>query len=94
MFNNFWQLFIYPLGFGIVLESMPGVDFINILRARFLYEILAPKISTQSTGYVQKFGNKNSLSYKKRASKKLMKLTAGSQSFPFVCLFSLFWLIG
>jgi hypothetical protein len=69
---------------------MPGVDFINILRAQFLDEILAPKISTQSTGYVQNFGDKNSLSYEKRERKKLMKLTAGSLSFLFVCLFSLF----
>jgi len=55
-----------------------GVDFINILRAQFLYEILAPTNSTPSTAYVQNFGNKNSFSYKKRARKTLMKLTEGS----------------
>ncbi len=57
------------------LQWLLGVDFINILRTQFSYEILAPKISTQSTAYVQNFGNKNSLSYEKRTRKTLMKLT-------------------
>jgi len=54
-----------------VLESRVGVNFINILRTQFLYEILAPKISTQNTAYIQNFGDKNSLSYEKRARKKV-----------------------
>jgi len=44
-----------------------GVDFINILRAQFLYKILVPKISTQNTALVQNLGDKNALSYEKRA---------------------------
>jgi len=60
------------------LTTVAGVNFINILREQFSYEILAPKISTQNTAFVQNFGDKNVLSYKKRACKKLMKLTAGS----------------
>ena len=56
-------------------KSFIGVNFINILCARFSYEILAPKISTQSTAYVQNFGNKNSPSYEKCTHLMLMKLT-------------------
>jgi len=57
--------------------STQGVDFINILRGQFSYEILAPKISTQSTAYIQNFGDKNLLTYEKCARKTLMKLMEG-----------------
>jgi hypothetical protein len=61
----------------MLVKLTPDVDFINILHAQFSYKILAPKNSTQSTAYVQNFGNKNSLLYEKCARKTLMKLTAG-----------------
>ncbi len=62
-------LFVFTSWISFVMP--PGIRFINILCPQLLYEILAPKISTQNTAFVQNFGNK------KRERKMLMKLTAG-----------------
>jgi hypothetical protein len=69
-----------------------GVDFINILHSQFSYQFLAPKISTRNTAFVQNFGDKNALSYKKRACKKLMKLTVGFKLCISYCQYNIFQL--
>jgi len=51
-----------------------GVNFINVLCARFSYKILAPKITKLCFGF--EVLPPKSL-YKKRTSKTLMKLTPG-----------------
>jgi len=55
-----------------LLISRPTVNFINVLYTRFLYKILAPKI-TKPNVFREKL--LNLLSYEKRAGKLLMKLT-------------------
>jgi len=55
----------------------PGVNFINVLQARFLYKILAPKITKLCFGFETRKKLPKRLSYQKRALKTLMKLTIG-----------------
>jgi len=59
-------------------NNFTGVNFINVLRARFSYKILAlkitkPKVTRASCSKAFSEG----LSYEKRACKMLMKLTQG-----------------
>jgi len=56
------------------MTHLPGVNFINILRAYFLYESKLSSFSLVTFGFVI-FGAK--ISYEKRACKMLMKLTTG-----------------
>ncbi len=66
------------------------VNFINILCSRFLYKILAPKITKLCFGFVTREKLLNLLSYKKFVSKMLMKLTTGCCTvacFPFSNMF-------
>jgi len=74
------------------MKLTAGVDFINILHTQFSYKILAPKISTQNTAFVQNFGDKNALLYEKRARKKLMKLTVGFKLCISYCQYNIFQL--
>jgi len=55
-------------------ESLPGVNFINILHPTFSYEILAPEI-TKLKRNLRKLCNL--ILYKKDAHKMLMKSTIG-----------------
>jgi len=55
-----------------------AVNFINVLRARFLYEILAPK---------PKCNKKKGHSYKTSVRKTLVKLTHGISSHLFILIF-------
>jgi len=54
----------------------PGVNFINVLRARFLYKILVPKLQSCVLGLKLEKSCQKQLLYEKRWSKTLMKLTA------------------
>ncbi len=56
----------------LINERLPRVNFINILRAYFLYKILAPKISNPKHTFVI-FGAK--ILYKKCACRMFKKLT-------------------
>jgi len=58
------------------MQGSAGINFINVLGTRFLYEILVPKISKPN---VTREKLLNLLSYEKRACKMLMKLTPGFQ---------------
>jgi len=60
-----------------------GVNFINILRARFSYEILVPKITNLCFG-IETFWRQK-IVYKKRVCKTLMKLTAGVNFINILC---------
>ncbi len=55
-------------------KALPGVNFINILRALFLYEQFVQSQTLRRKKLLKRF------SYQKRAHKTLMKLTAGSFS--------------
>jgi len=61
----------------ILFVSRPGVSFINILHAHFLYESELKRFSLIMFGFVI-FGDK--ILYKKCLHKTLMKLTAASSS--------------
>jgi len=52
-------------------DSKASVNFINILRAHFLYKMLAPKITKPN---LSREKLQNLLSHKKQAHKKLIKL--------------------
>jgi hypothetical protein len=56
----------------LLLEVLPGVNFIKVLRACFWYKILAPKTMKLAFGF-EIFVPK--ISYKKGAQKAVMKLT-------------------
>jgi len=53
----------------MLVKLSPLVNFINILHASFSYKILA------QSDFICNFGGKNTLSYKKRVRKMLMKLS-------------------
>jgi len=54
--------------------TKPMVNFIYVFGVQFWNKILALKFQTQNTAFVRNFGIKNSLLYKKRACRMLMKL--------------------
>ncbi len=56
-------------------QAAQGVNFINILGARFLYESALPSFSLVTVWLWQKDFGKKALLYKKCARKLLMKLT-------------------
>jgi hypothetical protein len=77
--KRYWWLKSIFYAFGIYKHKMlvkltPGVNFINILFPRFLYKILAPKITKPN---VTREKLPKRLAYEKCACKMLMKLTAG-----------------
>ncbi len=60
-----------------ILEENTGVNFINIFHALFCRYFSAKNYKAVWSTFVQNFGAKNALLYKKCARKKLMKLTTG-----------------
>jgi hypothetical protein len=61
-----------------LMKLTAGVNFINILRTRFLYKIFVPKIIKPN---VTREKLLKRLTYKKLASKMLMKFNAGFSQF-------------
>jgi len=59
-------------------RNTQGVNFIKILRARFLYKSALSSFSQLCFGFGKRISEK-ALSYKKRAHKMLMKLTVGGR---------------
>ncbi len=58
--------------FDVLSNGGPGVNFINILHARFSYKILVPKITKPN---ITREKRPKRLTYKKCVHKTLMKLT-------------------
>jgi len=70
-----------PFGYTIdqyrwALFDGSGANFINVLQARFSYQIFGSKSSNPKASFIV-FGGK--ILYKKCARKKLMKLTTGDR---------------
>jgi hypothetical protein len=62
-------------------NSYTAVNFINVLRANFLYKILAPKITKSN---VIRGKLLNSLLNEKQACKILIKLTPGGNRIKYI----------
>jgi hypothetical protein len=70
IFVDFTVFLVAPL---FALLSISSTLSASGFRTKFWRQ----KFQTQNTAFVQNFGTKNALSYKKREHKMLMKLTPG-----------------